>query len=130
MMKLPKIIQTITTQLAKQNAKAIVVGGSVRDHFLQLPIKDYDVEVYGLDSLEELVAILEAYGSVNLVGKSFGVLKFTYEGEEYDFSFPRRESKVGSGHRGFDVEVDGHLEFNEAARRRDFTVKFHHVVPF
>ena len=121
-MKLPKIIQTISTQLAKQNAKAIVVGGSVRDHFLQLPIKDYDVEVYGLDSLEELVAILEAYGSVNLVGKSFGVLKFTYEGEEYDFSFPRRESKVGSGHRGFDVEVDGHLEFNEAARRRDFTI--------
>ena len=122
MMKLPKIIQTISTKLSKQNAKAIVVGGSVRDHFLDLPIKDYDVEVYGLDSLEQLVSVLEAYGSVNLVGKSFGVLKFTYEGEEYDFSFPRRESKVGSGHRGFDVEVDGHLAFEEAARRRDFSM--------
>ena len=121
-MKLPKIIQTISTKLSKQNAKAIVVGGSVRDHFLDLPIKDYDVEVYGLDSLEALVSILEIYGSVNLVGKSFGVLKFSYEGEEYDFSFPRTESKVGSGHRGFDVEVDGHLEFDVAARRRDFTM--------
>ena len=121
-MKLPKIIQIISTQLAKQNAKAIVVGGSVRDHFLQLPIKDYDVEVYGLDSLEDLVSVLEVYGSVNLVGKSFGVLKFSYKGEEYDFSFPRRESKVDSGHRGFDVKVDGYLTFQEAARRRDFSM--------
>ena len=71
-MKLPKIIQTISTQLAKQNAKAIVVGGSVRDHFLQLPIKDYDVEVYGLDSLEALVSVLEVHGSVNLVGRALG----------------------------------------------------------
>ena len=121
-MKLPNIIHTISTQLVKHNAKAIVVGGSVRDHFLGLPIKDYDVEVYGLDSLDALVSVLEVYGSVNLVGKSFGVLKFSHEGEEYDFSFPRRESKVGSGHRGFDVEVDGQLDFTEAARRRDFTV--------
>ena len=121
-MKLPKIIQTISAQLAKQNAKAIVVGGSVRDHFLKLPIKDYDVEVYGLDTLDELVSILEVYGSVNLVGKSFGVLKFSYEGEEYDFSFPRKESKVGSGHCGFDVEIDGNLDFNDASRRRDFSI--------
>ena len=121
-MKLPKIIQAISKQLEKQYAKAIVVGGSVRDHFLELPIKDYDVEVYGLDTLEDLVSVLEVHGSVNLVGKSFGVLKFSYEGEEYDFSFPRTESKVGSGHRGFDVEVNGHLEFDVAARRRDFTM--------
>ena len=121
-MKLAKIIQTISTSLAKENAKAIVVGGSVRDHFLELPIKDYDVEVYGLDSMEQLEDILGEYGSVNLVGKSFGVLKLRHEGEEYDFSFPRTESKVGEGHRGFDVEVDGNMSFEQAARRRDFTV--------
>jgi tRNA nucleotidyltransferase (CCA-adding enzyme) len=121
-MKLPKIIQTISNELQKQNAKAIVVGGSVRDHFLELPIKDYDIEVYGLERMEQLEEVLGEYGSVNLVGKSFGVLKFTYEGEEYDFSFPRSESKVGEGHRGFDVEVDGSMSFKKAARRRDFTV--------
>lgn len=121
-MKLPKIIQTISDVLAKQNAKAIVVGGSVRDYFLKLPIKDYDVEVYGLTSMEELEIVLAQYGSVNLVGKSFGVLKFMHEGEEYDFSFPRSESKVGEGHRGFDVKVDGSMTFEVAAKRRDFTV--------
>ncbi len=121
-MQLPQIIQTISNELQKQKAKAIVVGGSVRDHFLKLSIKDYDVEVYGLEDMKQLEDILGEFGSVNLVGKSFGVLKFTHEGEEYDFSFPRSESKVGEGHRGFDVEVDGSMTFENAARRRDFTV--------
>jgi len=122
LMKLPKILQTISKELHSKDAKAIVVGGSVRDHFLKLDIKDYDIEVYGLESMVELEEVLGEYGSVNLVGKSFGVLKFQYEGEEYDFSFPRMESKVGVGHRGFDVEVDGSLDFKTAAKRRDFTV--------
>ena len=121
-MKLPKIIETISKELLKKNAKAIVVGGSVRDHFLELPIKDYDVEVYGLEKIEELETILAQYGSVNLVGKSFGVLKFVYEGEEYDFSFPRKERKVAQGHRGFDITCNGELSFKEASLRRDFTI--------
>ncbi|CAA6823069.1 MAG: tRNA nucleotidyltransferase (EC (EC [uncultured Sulfurovum sp.] len=121
-MKLPNIIQIISDELLMNNAKALVVGGSVRDHFLKLPIKDYDVEIYGLDTLEALEAILSKHGSVNLVGKSFGVLKFVYEGEEYDFSFPRTEQKTSIGHKGFDVSCDGFLTFKEAALRRDFTV--------
>jgi len=121
-MKLPEILERLSKVLQSKGAKALVVGGSVRDHFLESAIKDYDIEVYGLASMEELEQILLAYGSVNLVGKSFGVLKFTYGGEEYDFSFPRRESKVGSGHRDFDVEVNGSLDFKTAAKRRDFTV--------
>ena len=112
-MKIPKIIERISKELLKHNAKAIVVGGSVRDHFLELPIKDYDVEVYGLEKIEALETILTPYGSVNLVGKSFGVLKFVYEGEEYDFSFPRTEQKVAEGHRGFDVTCNGALSFKD-----------------
>jgi len=121
-MKLPKIIYTISKKLKENNAKAIVVGGSVRDYFLELPIKDYDIEVYGLNDIEELEEILAQYGSVNLVGKSFGVLKFVYDKEEYDFSFPRTEEKIGVGHRGFDISIDGTMSFKEASKRRDFTI--------
>ncbi|CAA6822814.1 MAG: tRNA nucleotidyltransferase (EC (EC [uncultured Sulfurovum sp.] len=121
-MKLPEILKTISKKLHKKNAKAIIVGGAVRDHFLQLPFKDIDIEVYGLEHMEALESLLKEYGSVNLVGKSFGVLKLSYEGEEYDFSFPRMESKVGEGHRGFEVEVNGSLDFKTAAKRRDFTL--------
>jgi len=121
-MQLPNILKAISHSLQKYHAKAIIVGGSVRDHFLKLPSKDYDIEVYGLDDIEQLEKILVEFGSVNLVGKSFGVLKFVHEKEEYDFSFPRLESKVDKGHRGFDVETDGSMSFEEAALRRDFTI--------
>jgi len=122
MMKLPTILHTISEKLKARGAKAIVVGGSVRDHFLKLPSKDYDIEVYGLESLEELENILSEFGSVNLVGKSFGVLKFVHNKEEYDFSFPRTEAKVAQGHKGFEVQTDGKMDFKTAARRRDFTI--------
>jgi len=121
-MYIPTIIKSISKRLQKHKAKAIVVGGSVRDHFLELPIKDYDIEVYGLESLESLETILSEFGSVNLVGKSFGVLKFVHNKEEYDFSFPRTEAKVAEGHKGFKVQTDGKMDFKIAAKRRDFTI--------
>jgi tRNA nucleotidyltransferase (CCA-adding enzyme) len=52
------------------------------------------------------------------VGKSF----FVYKYKEIDFTLPRIEKKVGAGHRGFDVTVDGQMDFKTAAKRRDFTI--------
>jgi tRNA nucleotidyltransferase (CCA-adding enzyme) len=121
-MKIPKILQTISDKLNTLDAKAIIVGGSVRDHFLGLEIKDYDIEVYGLKSVDKLEKVLKEYGHVKLVGKSFGVLKFVYDGFEYDFAFPRREVKSGAGHKGFDVVSDGFMSYKEAAIRRDFSI--------
>ncbi len=120
-MKVPAILQIIAQDLLSQDAQAIVVGGAVRDHFLSLPVKDYDIEVFGLGSLKALGSTLSKYGSVNLVGKHFGVLKLTHGGEVYDFSLPRRESKSGGRHQDFDVTVDGEMCFEEAASRRDFS---------
>ena len=54
------------------------------------------------------------------VGRSFGVLRV--KGMDVDFSLPRRDSKVGAGHRGFDVETDPSLDFATAAKRRDLTI--------
>ncbi len=118
----PKILLTISKELIKRDAKMILVGGCVRDSFLEIGIKDYDIEVYGLNTLEMLEEILQSFGKVKLVGKSFGILKFVYEGREYDFAFPRTEEKIGKGHRGFTVCVDGFLDFKKASKRRDFTI--------
>jgi tRNA nucleotidyltransferase (CCA-adding enzyme) len=98
------------------------VGGAVRDMVMGREVKDYDIEVYGLENLEQLEAVLSAFGKVNQVGKSFGVVKLKAGEREYDFSFPRTEQKNGKGHRGFIVNVNGDLSFKDAARRRDFTI--------
>jgi len=64
------------------------------------------------------------------VGRSFGVIKLRLGGDEYDFSLPRRESKTGSGHRGFAVLPEPEFSDSEAAARRDFTVNAIAYDPF
>jgi tRNA nucleotidyltransferase (CCA-adding enzyme) len=102
--------------------EAYLVGGCVRDWLLGAPIKDFDVEVFGMD-YDRLVRALARGGRVDLVGRSFGVVKLTVgPGETYDFTLPRRDSKVAAGHRGFAVEFDPNLSTRDAAARRDFTI--------
>ena len=99
--------------------RALVVGGWVRDHLLGVRSKDVDIEVFGLEA-ERCETLLAGFGSVHAVGRAFGVYRVA--GIDADFSLPRRDSKRGPGHRGFDVRPDPSLDFAEAARRRDLTV--------
>lgn len=99
----------------------LMVGGSVRDEILGIPCKDIDIEVYGLN-YEKLVEILSRYGKVSVVGQSFGVIKLQTSEGDYDFSLPRKDSKIGEGHKGFNVKVDSDLTPEEATLRRDFTI--------
>ncbi len=103
-------------------SRAYLVGGCVRDALLGVDHKDFDFEVYGVD-YETLAWQLGRHGRVDLVGKSFGVIKFSSaSGAQWDFSLPRRDSKMASGHKGFSVEFDPGIEPREAASRRDFTI--------
>ncbi len=108
-----------------------LVGGGVRDWLLGQEPKDHDVEVGGVD-FETLHRALAPFGSTDVVGRSFGVLKVRSRasGADYDFSLPRRESKTGAGHRGFAVAPDPGLSDAAAAARRDFTVNAIALDPF
>lgn len=107
----------IATSVREAGGRALIVGGWVRDRLLDQPSKDIDLEVYGVES-GRLRALLERFGSVNTVGESFTVFKVG----PLDVSLPRRESKTGRGHRGFEVIGDPWLPMTEAFRRRDFTI--------
>ena len=108
---------TIAKLVRQEGGSALIVGGWVRDQLLQLPNKDIDIEVYGIPA-DQLRELLETLGSVNTVGESFTV----YKVEEIDVALPRRESKIGRGHRAFDISGDPGMKPEEAARRRDFTI--------
>lgn len=106
----------------------MLVGGCVRDRLIGIESKDLDVEVYGIDPAR-LRELLKQLGNVNTVGEHFSVYKLVARDQstdparvEIDVSIPRRESKSGQGHRGFLIEGDPSMTFEEAARRRDFTI--------
>src|SRR5688572_9035888 len=107
----------IARAVRHEGGRALFVGGWVRDRLLGIPSKDVDVEVSGLPA-ERLRQILQRFGAVNAVGESFTVFKVA----GVDVALPRRDSKVGPGHRGFEVTGDPSMSIEEAARRRDFTV--------
>lgn len=105
----------------------VLVGGCVRDAVMSrsgkaMLSKDIDIEVSGVTDSDILIKALSRVATVNEVGVSFGVLKVKLDGEDFDVSLPRRDSKVGDGHRGFDTVIEPNLDEVTAFGRRDYTI--------
>ncbi len=103
------------------------VGGAVRDKLLQRAVssKDRDYLVTGV-GYDDLTRILRKHGRVDLVGRSFGVIKFTESSDDgpvtFDITLPRREHSTGWGHKEFEVSFDPGMSVEDDLVRRDFTV--------
>lgn len=136
-MKLPQgpgfeLVAQICAAARDAGGRALIAGGLVRDGVMaQLagapppPARDLDLEVYRLESAK-VRKLLERFGHVDAVGEAFTVYKLAVHGpdgrQEIDVSIPRRDSKVGPGHKGFAIQGDPLMSVEDAARRRDFTI--------
>jgi len=118
MTKPPNKIIELAKIIDSNGGRAMLVGGCVRDDLMGVKPKDWDLEIYGIEPVK-LREILNKFGEVNAVGEAFTVYKI---GQDLDVALPRRERKVGRGHKGFVVEGDKDMPFEEAAKRRDFTI--------
>ncbi len=114
--------------LARMHPKAEVylVGGAVRDIALGRTTKDFDFVIRGV-APRTLITFLKKHGTVNLVGRTFGVLKFLpkgYDGEPIDIALPRTDHALpgGGGYKDFSVQSDPALPIEADLARRDFTV--------
>lgn len=112
--KYPLVIK-IVQAIHELGGRALLVGGSPRDLVIGRIIKDLDIEIHGL-TLEMVEHLLQEYGSVSTVGKSFGVLRI--HGLDVDWSLPRTDS-VG---RKPQVVIDPDLPLRAAFMRRDLTM--------
>jgi tRNA nucleotidyltransferase (CCA-adding enzyme) len=127
---MPSLSDAIIKQILKKG-KIYEVGGVVRDRIISpvLPDKDTDYLVTGIP-LDDLCSVLKEYGKVDLVGKSFGVIKFSPykkfsangKTAAFDLALPRKEYSTGVGHRDFKVDFDHNLRVEDDLLRRDFTI--------
>jgi len=118
MSEIPQKVRKLAELVRSNGGRAMLNGGCVRDELMGVEPKDWDVEVYGVEP-EKLRTLIAEIGEVNVVGESFAVYKLA---GGIDVSLPRRERKQGRGHRGFIVDGDPKMSFEEACSRRDFTV--------
>jgi len=107
-------------------AQVYLVGGAVRDQLLQRPTTDYDFIVTNV-SASQLEKALAKHGTINLVGKTFGVFKFQPSDQPevmLDIALPRTEHSWGTqgGYKEFDIQSDPSLPIEQDLERRDFTV--------
>ena len=112
-------VRAVAEIVRKAGGRALLVGGCVRDGLLGGNPKDFDIECFGISSADLQSALAERF-ELDLVGASFGVIKL--HGHDIDVATPRRETKLGLGHRAFEMECDPSLTIEEASARRDFTI--------
>jgi tRNA nucleotidyltransferase (CCA-adding enzyme) len=94
--------------------KAFVVGGSVRDELLGLPVADRDWVVVGATP-EDMVRL-----GYRPVGKDFPVFLHPRTHEEY--ALARTERKSGRGYKGFTVYAAPDVTLEQDLARRDLTI--------
>jgi tRNA nucleotidyltransferase (CCA-adding enzyme) len=117
--ELTQLGHSLAQDVNRAGGRLLLVGGCVRDTFFNSIPSEIDCEVQGL-SLSQLKSSLSSKYQCVEVGKAFGVLKL--RGLPAELSLPRTETKTGTGHKGFSIEVDPHLPFERSCQRRDFTI--------
>ena len=116
-------------KLLKNHDKAEIylVGGIVRDILLHRESHDVDFIVRNVE-INDLTKWLTKHGTVNLVGKTFGVFKFTPTDSTdifpaFDIALPRTDHAAGTGgYRDVQTQSDPKLPISEDLARRDFTI--------
>lgn len=109
------------------DAELYSVGGRVRDEVLaeigrpQPRPADADYLVAKLP-LPEIIARLKPYGRTEVVGASFGVIKFTRDSTTVDIALPRKERSTGRHHRDFEIQSSPDIPVQEDLVRRDFRI--------
>src|SRR5258708_36344314 len=94
--------------------KTYLVGGSVRDELLGLPVQDHDHVVVGASPEEMLKQ------GFRPVGADFPVFLHPETHEEY--ALARTERKTGPGYKGFAFHAAPDVTLEDDLRRRDLTI--------
>lgn len=114
-----EIFSQIAETVDQMQVECYVVGGYVRDIFLERPSNDIDVVVVGSGiAIAESLAKRLGKGAHLSVFRNFGTAQVKYRGNEIEFVGARKESYQRNSRKP--IVEDGTLEDDQ--NRRDFTI--------
>ena len=129
--ELPESFQEIWQTLSKEGFTPILIGGVPRDYLLTGIVgDDWDMELihshFSFDTglWKRLAKSLSLYGQVQFL--PFDIIRLKLKTVTYEFSAPRTEifpqGWEQGGHKNFEHVLSFKLPYEEAIKRRDFTV--------
>lgn len=121
--ELPEDVQTLADALIERGYHPYLVGGAVRDAVEYRTPKDWDLELFGCDTLGKLSQVVKELGwDCDLVGAAFGVVIVKAPTMDIEIAFPRSERRIGDSHTSFEITIQSDMNIKDAQARRDLTI--------
>lgn len=126
---LPSFFSALLDDLQKEGFVPTLVGGAVRDYFLQgSPGNDWDIELshetlaFNKSQWKDLGKELSKFGRTTFL--PYDIIRLDTGKYQIEFSPPRIEHYLDNthGHSNFTAQFEFKLPFSEAVKRRDFTI--------
>jgi len=129
--QLPSFYPAIHELLKSYGFVTTLVGGTIRDFFKDgILSTDWDIEVrhdslaFNRNQWKELGKDLSRFGKMTFL--PYDIIRLAIQNHHLEFSPPRKEifhpNWDEGGHSNFTAEFDFKLPFEEAVKRRDFTI--------
>lgn len=107
-------------QILKQNSKAYIVGGYIRDRLLGLEPKDCDLcSTLSLDEIFKLFSDKKKF-NLRLVSEKLNIVQLKYKEKNYEIARLRQDLKYYDNRKDFDFIFVDDIETD--LLRRDFTI--------
>lgn len=120
-MTIPNNCLNILTAIRDSDNEAFLVGGCVRDSYMGITPKDFDICTNLLpEKVIELFSGKDYVQNLDLTGKSFGVVRIQTTDGEYEVATYRSETYDGKVRQPQTVEFKTNVQDDLA--RRDFTI--------
>jgi len=113
-MKNSQEIEEMARKIEKAGGRLYLVGGAIRDEIMKRKNSDRDYCVTGI----EAKTFENLFPNAITRGKDFSV----YDIEGQEFALARKERKMGSGHKQFEIETSKKITIQEDLARRDITI--------
>ncbi len=126
--KVPTKVRKVLSEISSGGYVPTLVGGVVRDYFLSSEMgTDWDIEIshprlpWDLPHWKDFGKSLSKFGKVTFL--PYEIVRIKVDEFELELSPPRKESfSEEDHHKNFTADYDLSLAFEEAIKRRDFTV--------